>query len=70
MSPSGVASLSLIVSVTGAGAVTPWLFVAVPDTVTVLSGASTVLFTLVTVTVPVLVVAPRRNRQHPVRAQL
>ena len=40
------------------GALTPCVLLAVADTVTVLSGASTALFTDVMVTVPVLAVAP------------
>ena len=52
----GDPSSSVIVSVCGDGADTPWPPDAAPETVTVLSGASTALFTAVTVTVPVLVV--------------
>ena len=54
----GAASSSVIVSVWPGGADTPLPPVAEPETVTVLSGASTMLSTAVTVTVPVLVVAP------------
>ena len=49
------ASSSVIVRVTFSGAVIPWLFVAVPETVTSLSKASTSLLTAVIVTTPVLV---------------
>ena len=48
----------MIVSVLGAGADTPFPPLTVADTVTVLSRASTVLFTAVMVTVPVLDVWP------------
>ena len=54
----GAASSSRIVSVTLAGAATPLFPLTVADTVTCLSGASVELLTAVTVTVPVLVVAP------------
>ena len=54
----GAPSSSVIVSVWDDGAETPWPPVTEPETVTVLSGASTALFTAVTVTVPVLVVWP------------
>ena len=54
----GAASSSRIVSVTSAGDATPLSPPTVADTVTSLSGASTVLSTAVTVTAPVLVVAP------------
>ncbi len=53
----GVPSSSVMVSVWLAGFPTPPP-AAVPDTVTVLLGASTSLSTAVIVTVPVLVVAP------------
>ena len=52
---TGVASSSLIVSVTSDGPVTPVLLVAVPITITVLLGASTSLLLAVIVTVSVLV---------------
>ena len=52
------ASSSVIVRVALSGAVTPWLFVAVAETVTALSKASTSLFTAVIVTTPVLAVCP------------
>ena len=54
----GVASSSVIVSVTAAGCVIPWLLVAEPDTVTLLSASSVELSTAVTVTDPVLLVLP------------
>ena len=54
----GVASSSVIVRVWLDGAATPLPPEAVADTVTDLSGASTALFTALTFTVPVLVVAP------------
>ena len=53
---AGAPSSSVIVSVCGDGSDTPLPPEADPDTVTVLSGASTALSTAVTVTVPVLVV--------------
>ena len=55
---AGPTSSSVIVSVCGDGSDTPFPPEADPETVTVLSGASTALFTAVRVTVPVLVVAP------------
>ena len=54
----GVASSSVIVNVWLEGADTPLPPVAVADTVTDLSGASTALFTALILTVRVLVVAP------------
>ena len=54
----GVPSSSVIVRVWFAGAATPLPPVTVADTVTDLSGASTALFTALTFTVRVLVVAP------------
>ena len=54
----GAPSSSAIVSVTSSASVMPWAFVAVPDTVTLLFGASTPLSSAVIVTVPVLVFAP------------
>ena len=54
----GAASSSGMVRVTSDGLVAPWLLTAVPDTLTCLSGASVVLSTAVTVTVPALVVTP------------
>ena len=54
----GAPSSSVIVSVRSDGAGTPLPPVTDPDTVTVLSGVSTLLFTAVTVTVPVPVVEP------------
>ena len=51
-------SSSVIVKVTGPGWSTAWAFLAVPDTVTSLSGASTTLSSDATVTVPVLTVFP------------
>ena len=54
----GAPSSSSIVSVTSAGTATPLSPPTVADTVTSLSGASTALSTAVTVTAPVLVVAP------------
>ena len=54
----GASSSSVIVSVTDDGCVIPWLLVAVPDTVTLLSGSSRVLSTAVIVTVPLLLVLP------------
>ena len=53
-----LASSSVTVSVRLAGPLTPSAFVADPETVKVLSGASTELSTAVIVTVPVLVVSP------------
>ena len=53
---SGASSSSVIVSASSSGSVTPWLLSAVPDTRTVLFGASTSLLLAVIVTVPVLVV--------------
>ena len=55
---AGALSSSVIVSVRDDGADTPLPPDAEPETVTVLSGASTALFTAVRVTVPVLVVWP------------
>ena len=52
------ASSSSIVSTTGSGPITPCVLRAVPDTVTVLSGAATALSTAAIVTVPVLVFLP------------
>ena len=52
------ASSSVMVRVCGSGPVTPTVFVAMPETVTVLSAASTLLFAAVIVTVPELVVSP------------
>ena len=49
------ASSSVIVSVASCGAVIPWSFSAVAETVTVLSRASAALSTAVIVTTPVLV---------------
>ena len=49
------ASSSAIVSVASCGAVIPWSFSAVAETVTSLSKASTALSTAVIVTTPVLV---------------
>ena len=54
----GVASSSVMVSVTASGFAAPLPPVAVPDTVTVAFGASRSLSTAVSVTVPVLAVAP------------
>ena len=54
----GAASSSRIVSVALAGSATPLSPLTVADTVTSLFGASVVSLTAVTVTVPVLVVAP------------
>ena len=54
----GMASSSMIVSVTDAGPDAPNEFVAVADTKTLLLGASTLLSTPVMVTVPLLVVDP------------
>ena len=51
---SAGASSSSIVSVAFCGAVIPWSFCAVAETVTVLSRASTELSTAVIVTTPVL----------------
>ena len=51
-------SSSVIVSVCASGDVTPWSFIAVPDTVTSLSSSSSLLSTPVIVTVPVLVLSP------------
>ena len=48
----------MIVSVTDDGCTIPWLFVAEPDTVTLLFAATCVLSTAVTVTTPVLLVEP------------
>ena len=58
MDSDGSPSSSVTVSVTFDGCVIPWEFTAVPDTVTLLSGSSSLLSTAVTVTVPVLLVAP------------
>ena len=55
---AGAPSSSVIVRSTFAGCVIPWLFVAVPVTTTVLFASSRLLFTAVTVTVPVLLVCP------------
>ena len=65
----GAASSSSRVSVRVAGAVTPAAD-TVPETVTVLSAASTSLSTPVIVTVPVLVVAFSAKLRTLVRAQL
>ena len=54
----GAPSSSVIVSVTDDGCVIPCELVAEPDTVTLLSASSRVLSTAVTVTVPLLLVAP------------
>ena len=54
----GSSSSSVIVRVTADGWVMPWLFAAVPDTVTLLSSSSAVLSTAVTVTTPALPVLP------------
>ena len=54
----GAVSSSLIVSVASVGLATPWPPVAAPLTLTVASAASTWLSVAVTVTVPLLVVAP------------
>ena len=54
----GNESSSSMVMVLSVGSVTPRELTALPDTVTVLSGESTVLGMAVTVTVPVLVMAP------------
>ena len=58
MESDGAPSSSVIVSVTSAGCVIPCVFAAVPETVTLLSASSMVLSTAVTVTVPLLLVAP------------
>ena len=54
----GIPSSSVMVSVTAAGSVTPSAFVAAPDIITVLSGASTPLSMALTVNAPALVVSP------------
>ena len=55
---SGGASSSVIVKVASGTLPTPWALPATPDTVTRLFGAWVVLFTVVIVTLPVLVVSP------------
>ena len=52
------ASSSVMVKVTAAGVLTPWLFCTVADTVTIFGGALTRLSAAVIVTVPALVVCP------------
>ena len=47
-----------MVRVTADGSVMPWLFVAEPETATLLSGSSLSLFTAEIVTAPLLVVDP------------
>ena len=58
MESEGGSSSSVIARVTDDGAVTPWVFAAAPETVTLLSGSSALLSEAVIVTVPVLLVAP------------